>query len=214
MSQLAKPTQPLLEAVQGGAPEPNAMKSHIAGYVERLHGVLASADWSPVEQLANVLLEAVHSRRNVFLCGNGGSAGNATHLANDFLYGINPEGGALNVEALSANPAVLTCLGNDIGYENIYSHQLKVKARAKDVLIVLSGSGNSPNIVNALEQGNAIGMQTFAILGYAGGKSKTLANTPIHFAIDDMQISEDLQMMVGHMLMQFLAEKLTGKSGC
>ena len=87
MSQLAKPTQPILEAVQGGAPEPNAMKSHITGYVERLHGVLASADWSPVEQLADVLLEAVHSRRNVFLCGNGGSAGNATHLANDFLYG-------------------------------------------------------------------------------------------------------------------------------
>lgn len=220
MSQSAQLAQSAFETAQEGqetasnTPDPHPMKSQISGYVERLNAVLATADWTPVEQLSEVLLEAVQTRRQVFLCGNGGSAGNATHLANDFLYGINPQGGALNVEALSANPAVLTCLGNDIGYENIYSHQLKVKARAKDVLIVLSGSGNSPNIVNALEQGNAMGMQTFAILGYAGGKSKNLAKTPIHFAIDDMQISEDLQMMVGHMLMQFLAQKLTGTSGC
>lgn len=188
--------------------KPSAMKTRITGYIERLNRVLATADWAPVEQLADALFEAVQSRRQVFLCGNGGSAGNATHLANDFLYGIQPDGGALNVEALSANPAVLTCLGNDIGYENIYSHQLKVKAREQDILIVLSGSGNSPNIVRALEQGNTMNLQTFAILGYAGGQSKVLANTPIHFDIDDMQISEDLQMMVGHMLMQFLVEKL------
>ena len=177
-------------------------------YVSRLESVLKEADWSPVEHLAQVLLEAVASHRQVFICGNGGSAGNAIHLANDFLYGIEPGGDSLNVEALSANSAVLTCLGNDIGYDNIYAHQLKVKAKAQDVLIVLSGSGNSPNIVNALEVANNLEMNTFAVLGYSGGKAKELAQHPIHFAIDDMQISEDLQMIVGHMLMQFMAEKL------
>lgn len=181
-------------------------------YVERLQSVLSNTDWSPVETLADVLLEAVAQKRQVFLCGNGGSAGNAIHLANDFLYGIEPTGGSLNVEALSANPAVLTCLGNDIGYDNIYAHQLKVKANAQDVLIVLSGSGNSPNILRALEQAKESGMQSFAILGYSGGKAKGLADHPIHFDINDMQISEDTQMIVGHMLMQHLGAKLKKES--
>ena len=86
----------------------------------------------------------------MFFCGNGGRAGNAIHLANDFLYGIakRPDGG-LRVNALSANPAVITCLANDIGYDRIYFEQLSVLANPGDVLIVLSGSGNSPNIVAA-----------------------------------------------------------------
>ena len=188
------------------------MMTLINQYVARLQSVLNNMDWSPVEVLAKALMDAVEHKRHVFLCGNGGSAGNAIHLANDFLYGIEPKGGALNVEALSANSAVLTCLGNDIGYDNIYAHQLKVKACEKDILIVLSGSGNSPNIVRALEQANALNMQTFAILGYSGGKAKSLARHPIHFNINDMQISEDTQMIVGHMLMQHLANDL--KKGC
>jgi D-sedoheptulose 7-phosphate isomerase len=143
----------------------------------------------------------------VYICGNGGSAGNAIHLANDFIFGIDPSAKrALDVEALSANSAVLTCLGNDIGYDNIFSHQLKVKASQSDVLLVLSGSGNSPNILNALQQANELGLHTVAILGYSGGKAKSLAKLAIHFAIDDMQISEDLQLIVGHMLMRQMAK--------
>ena len=91
----------------------------------------------------------------------------------------------MRVEALPANTSILTCLANDKGYESIFSQQLKVKANQNDVLIVLSGSGNSQNVVKALEVGNDIGMRTFAILGYSGGKCKTLAQYPIHFEIDD-----------------------------
>ena len=138
-------------------------------------------------------------------CGNGGSAGNAVHLANDFLYGVGRKKGiGMRVEALSANPAVLTCLANDIGYDQVYAEQLRVKANPGDVLIVFSGSGNSPNVVKAIEMGNSLGMKTFAVLGYSGGKCKEVAQVPIHFAIDDMQISEDLQLIVGHMCMQWL----------
>ena len=126
--------------------------------------------------------------------------------AQDKIGGI-----GLQVEALPANSSILTCLANDEGYETIFSHQLKVKASSKDVLIVLSGSGNSPNIVSALKVGNDIGMKTFAILGYSGGKCKTLAKYPIHFEIDDMQISEDLQLIVGHMCMQWLYENGKGE---
>jgi D-sedoheptulose 7-phosphate isomerase len=113
-------------------------------------------------------------------------------------------GRGLRVEALSANPAVLTALANDIGYDQIFAEQIKVKANPGDILIALSGSGNSPNVVNALVLGNAKGMKTFAILGFSGGHCKALAQHSIHFAIDDMQISEDLQLVVGHICMQWL----------
>ena len=143
--------------------------------------------------------------RSVYLCGNGGSAANAVHLANDFLYGVGVrKGKGLKVEALSANPAVVTCLANDLGYEHIYSAQLDVKGAPGDVLIALSGSGNSPNIIKAIERANAIGMKTFAILGFNGGKCKDLAQTSLHFPINDMQIAEDLQTVVGHICMQRL----------
>lgn len=158
--------------------------------------------------LIEALKEAWRDHKVVYLCGNGGSAGNALHLANDFLYGAGKKyGGGLNVEALSANSAVLTCLGNDIGYDQIFAEQIRVKGKTGDVLIVFSGSGNSPNVVNALELANDIGMKTFAVLGYSGGRCLEIAQHPIHFEIDDMQISEDLQLIVGHMCMQWLYEK-------
>ena len=177
-------------------------------YANKLTHALSVVDTSQVSLLANVMLNAWRAGSNIYLCGNGGSAGNAIHLANDFLYGAGKRnGGGLRVEALSANAAVITCLANDTGYDNIYAEQLKVKARAGDVLIVLSGSGNSPNIVKALEIGNAIGMTTFAVLGFSGGQCKTVAQHPIHFEIDDMQIAEDLQLIVGHMCMQWLSQQ-------
>lgn len=176
-----------------------------ADYAGRLQAVLQSSDWRGVEQLARELADCWRDGRQVFLCGNGGSAGNAIHLANDLLYGVSKAfGSGLRASALPANPAVLTCLANDVDYASIFSMQLAVQARRDDVLIALSGSGNSPNIVKALEQATAMGVKTYAILGYSGGKARALAGVPIHFPIDDMQISEDMQLVVGHMVMQWL----------
>lgn len=176
-----------------------------SAYSARLQSVLATADWSGVALLANDMLKCWQARQRVFLCGNGGSAGNAIHLANDFLYGIAKRSGAgMKVMALTANPAIVTCLGNDLGYDHVFSEQIAVQAQAGDVLIVLSGSGNSPNIVRAIEQAKTMGVKSYAVLGYSGGKCKNLADVAIHFPVDDMQIAEDLQLVVGHMLMQWL----------
>jgi D-sedoheptulose 7-phosphate isomerase len=182
------------------------MQALVKGYADKLSRAMALAAMDQVPALGFALREAWRDGRTVYLCGNGGSAGNAIHLANDFLYGvgIHDRRGGLHVEALCANPAVLTCLANDLGYDSIYSQQLRVKARADDVLIVLSGSGNSPNVVKALEAGNEIGMNTFAILAFDGGRCKQLAQHPIHFELDDMQIAEDLQLIIGHLCMQWL----------
>ena len=180
-------------------------QDHFTDYSRRLQAVLASADWSGVHQLAQALLESWQQGRRVFLCGNGGSAGNAIHLANDFLYGTAKKtGNGIRAIALPANTAVLTCLANDIGYDYIFSEQLAVQAQKGDLLIALSGSGNSENIVRALEQASAMEVKSFAILGFSGGKSLQLADSAIHFPVNDMQIAEDLQLIVGHMVMQWL----------
>jgi D-sedoheptulose 7-phosphate isomerase len=174
-------------------------------YAGRLSNVLETADWAPLRQLAEDLRICWLTGKSVYLCGNGGSAGNAIHLANDYLYGITKQKGkGLKVTALTANSAVLTCLGNDIGYDQIFSHQIGVFAEPDDLVIVFSGSGNSPNILRALEATRAKRAKSFAILGYDGGQAKAMADVAIHFPVMDMQISEDMQVIAGHMLMQWL----------
>jgi D-sedoheptulose 7-phosphate isomerase len=178
-------------------------------YLERLQGCFTAEILTSVERLARELRQAWIDGRDVYICGNGGSAANAIHMANDFHYGIGacgpgPSLPGLRVEALPANAGVITCLANDTGYANIYAHQLQVKGRAGDLLIVLSGSGNSANVVKALEVAAGLGIRTFAILAFSGGRCLELAEVPIHFPIHDMQIAEDTQLVVGHLIMQWL----------
>lgn len=184
-------------------------------YARRLHRVFEDGPLEAIGRLATALREALHDRRQVFLAGNGGSAANAIHLANDFLYGMGKEiGVGLRVEALPANTSVLTCLANDVSYDAVFAEQLKVKAQHGDILIVLSGSGNSSNIVRALETGRRMGMQTFAILGCSGGRCRDTVDVPIHFSVDDMQLAEDLQLMVGHMCMQWIRLQVRRQQAC
>jgi len=185
--------------------EGKAAREHFRNYGMRLTRVIESLDCASLARLAAELKGCWRERRRVFIAGNGGSAGNAVHLANDFLYAMSKRpGSGLCVEALPANPAVLTCLANDEGFDSIFALQLAVQARAGDVLIVFSGSGNSPNILRALKEAKRIGLSTYALLGYSGGAAKSLADTTIHFEIDDMQIAEDMQLITGHMLVQWL----------
>ncbi|KAF7774121.1 hypothetical protein PCIT_a0517 [Pseudoalteromonas citrea] len=177
-------------------------------YVSSLTNTLEQLNTDALTLFVDTLLDMREQRGTLYLCGNGGSAANAIHLANDFTFGINPQGNALKVEALPANSSILTCLGNDIGYDNIFSHQLQVKAEQQDVLLVLSGSGNSQNIINAISYANNIGMTTIGILGFDGGKAKAMLDQPFHFDVQDMQISEDTQVIIGHILMKALYEEL------
>jgi len=179
--------------------------SFAAGYLARLQEACSSIPIEAVEQLANAMFDTWKDQRQVFIVGNGGSAGNAIHLTNDFIYGISKRmGSGIRMHALPANQAMVTCLGNDLGYENIFSHQLAVLGQSGDLLIALSGSGNSPNILNALSQARAQGLTSFAILGFDGGKAKAACDHAIHVPVQDMQLAEDSQLIVGHMIMQWL----------
>ena len=176
-------------------------------YASKLTDALARQDWQSATALADELAAAWREGRRVFICGNGGSAANAIHWANDFLYPVAKSGGkGMKMSALPANVSVLTCLANDIGYDNVFAAQLATEAEPGDLLIVLSGSGNSPNVIKALGQAKVSKMKSFALLGYSGGACKDLADVVLHFPIDDMQVVEDMQLIVGHMLLQALCQ--------
>jgi D-sedoheptulose 7-phosphate isomerase len=159
--------------------------------------------------LSEKLFNTWKNKKRLFLCGNGGSAANAIHIANDFLYGVGLSNGLIfDVEALPSNSAVLTCLANDTGYKNIFSKQIAAKGNKDDLLIILSGSGNSENIIEAIRMAKKKKMQVFGIVGFDGGKvKKILQKNSLHYSVNDMQISEDLQLITLHICMQLLSKK-------
>lgn len=177
-------------------------------YQQRLKNAIDQLPIKGLEDLAQSLLQCWREGKQVFFFGNGGSAGNAIHLANDFLYGVSKQlGHALRAHAISANSAVITCLANDEGYEGIFFRQLAVLAQPGDIVIALSGSGNSPNILKAIEWCKENQVKSIAILGFEGGAAKGMVDISIHVPVKDMQISEDLQLIVGHMMMQWLYQQ-------
>ncbi len=178
-------------------------------YSKMLSNTLTSFDWSPVLKLGKMIEKAWRDGNQVFLCGNGGSAGNANHIANDLIFAVS-EGKipGIKASALTANPAVLTCLANDLGYEHIFSEQLSVVGNKGDILIALSGSGNSPNIIKVLKQAKKMQLYSAAILGFSGGSSKNFVDLPIHLEINDMQMAEDIQIIIGHMIMKWLRTRI------
>ena len=148
------------------------------------------------------LTELVRNARRVYLCGNGGSAANAMHIANDLIsVGI-------KAHALTGDVATLTAIANDYGYEYVFSHQLQTLAEKDDLLIVLSGSGKSENILNVLMMAELIGMASFAILGsfYDDPPAARMATHVIRFGVN-MQRAEEHQLMLGHQVWRELKEK-------
>lgn len=185
----------------------NVFSSYITTwYVALNYDDQLSSKGSEIEKLATELYRCWAEERQVFLCGNGGSAANALHIANDLIYPVAKMNRGLRAVALTTNPAVLTCIANDESYEQIFSIQLFAQAQPGDVLIVLSGSGNSPNILAALKQAKTMQLTSYAILGFDGGKAKQLADHSIHVAIADMQIAEDMQLVIGHIITRWLAQ--------
>ena len=196
--------------------ESSSFKTDCHSYLAKISNSFTEEIYYAVESLTLQLRETWLNGNQVFICGNGGSAANAIHIANDFIYGVGACGlgdeiPGIKVEALSSNSGVLTCIANDTGYENIYSYQLDVKANPNDLLIALSGSGNSPNIINALLKAKEKKLKSFAILGFDGGRCLSVADKVIHFKVNDMQISEDLQLIVTHMCMQWLSKNKINK---
>lgn len=158
-----------------------------------------------VNTAMNVLEEARLSGKHIFICGNGGSAATASHYAADFNKSVSGNQKIkYNFECLSDNIPTMMAVANDISYDEIFRFPLRNKMSTGDILIGISGSGNSKNVVNAFEFAKQIGGITIAIVGYDGGEMKGMADYCIHVEVNDMQISEDLHMILDHMMVWVL----------
>lgn len=140
--------------------------------------------------------------KNIFICGNGGSSSNANHISNDLMLGFGKKKIGFKFISLCSNVAKITCIANDLSYKKIFSHQLSILGKRGDLLIVLSGSGNSDNILDAIKLAKENRIETFGIIGFDGGKARKVLDNYIHTKINDMQISEDLQLIIMNYIMK------------
>jgi len=188
--------------------KPFMCSSNINIYLEEMVSLLKNIDLDSVTQLRDTLYHCWKNKKSVFLIGNGGSEANATHLANDLIYGLAKTGKNRGLKAisLSSNTSVSTAISNDEGYEFVYSHQLETLAEEGDLLLAFSGSGNSKNIINCLKVARNMGVKTAGFLGFDGGASKRLLDICIHTKTNNMQLSEDLQIILGHSVARDLCE--------
>ena len=182
--------------------------SNVNLYLEEMIALLKSIDVNTVTQLRDALYYCWKDKKTVFLIGNGGSEANATHLANDLIYGLGKlkNNRGLKAISLSSNASVSTAISNDEGYEYVYSKQLETLAEPGDLLLAFSGSGNSKNIISCLKAARKMGVKTAGFLGFDGGASKKLLDICIHTQTYNMQLSEDLQIILGHAVSRDLSE--------
>jgi D-sedoheptulose 7-phosphate isomerase len=185
--------------------------NEFAAYFERVSETLKQVDLSAVERLVQLLLEAREAGNTVFIFGNGGSGATASHVTGDFLKGISYDlEKRFRVQCLNDNVSGMMAISNDLNYGEIFVEQLKAFLRTGDVVIGISGSGNSVNVVKALEYAKVSGAQTVAFCGYKGGKIKDLADLVIHAPINDMEITEDIHIIIFHAVKQMLMKRLKG----
>ncbi len=178
-----------------------ATTDYVRGYITKLTALLQSIDPKEVEKVGLLLSAAREEGRQVFLLGNGGSAASASHLAVDLGKGCSRNREKrFRVLSLTDNTPWMTALSNDISYEDVFVEQLKNYAEKGDLLIAISGSGNSKNVLKALQYANQIGCETIGISGFAGGKLKEMVKHHVHIKSDHMGLIEDGQMIVGHIL--------------
>lgn len=186
-------------------------RERIKQYLSMEKVVLDSLSPERISEVMNVLEYARVSGKRIFICGNGGSASTAAHLECDFNKGISyAQDVKYDIECLSDNVPMMMAIANDIGYDDIFVVPLRNKLKKGDIVIGISGSGNSENVLRAVEYANDLGADTIAFTGYSGGKLKEAAKYHIHVAIDNMQIVEDVHLILNHMMMFILS----GMKGC
>ena len=176
-------------------------------YAEEAARAASSIEPASLDRAAEVLLEAYTSGARAFSCGNGGSASIANHMQCDHVKGIRNETDlAPQVLSLSTNVELLTAIANDLGYENVFVHQLQSQARPGDVLIAVSSSGRSANIVHALAWARDHGLRTIAITGFGGGEARTMAEVAIHVDSTNYGVVEDVHQAIMHALAQYIRQ--------
>ena len=176
-------------------------------YFDTLKRTLDSLDRREVSDFIHALLAARDAGKQIFVMGNGGSAATASHMVCDFNKGLVADGKPrFKFICLNDNMATLMAYANDVSYDDVFIEPLKNFMQPGDLVIGISGSGNSINVVKAIEWANENGGKTFSLVGYSGGKLKQVSQRCIHADIENMQIVEDIHIILNHMIMYSVRE--------
>ncbi len=186
-----------------------SLKKYVEGYFRRLREIVDSVSTDRVEAMGEILFRAYCHGKQVFVVGNGGSGATASHMACDLGKNtIAPNMRRFRIMSLNDNVPLLTALANDVGYDRVFSEQLVNLIRPGDVLIVLSGSGRSPNIVEAARCAREPAATVVALLGFDGGEARDLADGHVLVPSDDYGLIEDVHMVLIHALTAYFKKRL------
>ena len=181
--------------------------AYLDGYAESLTRALAGIDRAALGRAAEMLSRAMERDAQIYVCGNGGSAAISNHLVCDHSKGVQTDTGLKpRVISLAANVELMTAIANDISYAEVFVYQLRTLARPGDVLVSISSSGDSDNIVRAVEWAKANGIATLAMTGFKGGRSAALADVSLHVEAGNYGIIEDAHQALMHVLAQFIRQ--------
>jgi D-sedoheptulose 7-phosphate isomerase len=185
-------------------------------FLERVGQELLRIDTAEVKALADAIYDCYRQRSMVFICGNGGSGSNASHFCEDLGKGTlrredfdNDAKQRLRTLSLTDNTPYILAWSNDEGFERVFVEQLKNLASPGDLLVAISGSGNSPNVLRAVDWANRHGLKTFGCTGFGGGKLRTLAQRGLHVPLDDMGIVESIHLTAFHWIVDDLHRRLS-----
>jgi D-sedoheptulose 7-phosphate isomerase len=180
----------------------------VDNYIQEITDVIKSLPQETIESIINVLAQARDERKQIFLIGNGGSGANASHMANDLIKNTIQEGKPrLKVIPLTDNMPIIMAIANDWDYSRIFIEQLMPLAQPGDVLMGLSGSGNSPNVLKAIDWARTNGLRTVGLTGRDGGQLKDKAELVLIVPTDSMAQIEDVHLILGHIFYQGLNER-------
>ena len=180
-------------------------------YKKTIGDILNSLDIAEIDKFMDMLLDAYKNDKFVFVMGNGGSAANASHFAQDLAKGTRhskEQPKRLKALSLTDNTPFITAQGNDDGYDSIFEQQLRTFAKAGDYVVAISGSGNSPNIIKAIDWANSNGLTTVGVTGFDGGKLRKMAKHTVHVPLNDMCTSESIHSIIFHYVILELRERL------
>lgn len=183
-------------------------RESIQRYFDKEMATIQALNLDELNDAINAVMEARDRGAMIYTMGNGGSAATASHMVCDFAKGASESlgGKKFKFECLCDNTPVVMAIANDIGYDDVFSFQLEKKLRPEDLVIAISGSGNSKNVIKAVQYAKNVGAPVIGITGYNGGKLRELADYRMHVHVDDMQIAEDLHMMFDHMMLRIMGE--------
>lgn len=186
----------------------NDIRDYLALEIE----ILKKLDVEQINAALNLLDETRQKKGRIYICGNGGSAATASHFQNDFNKGVSEYIDVpFRFHCLNDNVATLMAIANDIGYEEVFRFQLRNNLEENDVLVAISGSGNSHNVIRAVEYAKEHGCKIIGLTGFSGGKLKELSDISLHAPVNSMQVAEDIHMIFDHLMMSIFYKYLCGK---